>query len=356
MKHFISYLFVLIFILNAHLKAQEETLETKILDLTKTIEKKYPDKTKNYIGITKFFDEYGKENALCKYLAEEINNNLSVSKIFETVDRDLVLKEFDKKKFDYNNINNQQLLDKISQSLYPITNVFCENYLFGTIKDNDDIIKVTIKIVNVPTGNTTLNFTYNLKSDEKTDKFLGKPIRKKPKKVDTVVVVKEKIVVKEIPVVTSPSPLSTSEKQITQQKTEIKQPENNSTQNKSTFPITKKIDSFVFQFLDCYMDGGKIEIPLTLINEADTDEDIEIVMSSSTHFFSNNGKEYSYGYFEFSKNKHYNTFKKLMPSRIKFNGKIVFPNVKNNETGMQLLEIFVGDKKIQIRDIPINKK
>jgi len=30
MKHFISYLFVLIFILNAHLKAQEETLETKI--------------------------------------------------------------------------------------------------------------------------------------------------------------------------------------------------------------------------------------------------------------------------------------------------------------------------------------
>lgn len=54
MKHFISYLFVLIFILNAHLKAQEETLETKILDLTKTIEKNIRTKQKITLELQSF--------------------------------------------------------------------------------------------------------------------------------------------------------------------------------------------------------------------------------------------------------------------------------------------------------------
>lgn len=331
--------------------AQEKTLDAKILDLSKNVEKKFPMTGTNYIGVTKLLMEDGTENQLCKYLAEEINKNFENSNVFAPADRDLVLKEFAKNNFNYNNINNQKLLDKISQSLHAVTNVFIENYLFGTVKDYGDIIKINIKIVNVSTGNTIVNFTYDLQSDETTDKLLGKPIRKKAKKVDTVVVVKEKVVTKEVPVTTSNSPISTSDKPNTQ----VKQVE--TSQNTGTiFPLSKKIDTFTFTLLDCYYDGGKVEIPFTFINDTDAEEDLSMKISYNTRFFSNNGVEYNYGYLEFSNDRYYHTFNKLMPAQIRFNGKLVFESVKSNEKSMQLLEIIVNGKKLSVRDIPISRK
>lgn len=341
-------IFVLFILFVTIIFAQEENLDAKITNLAKTILQKYPDKTTVYLGIYKFQTEDGKENNLCKYLAEELYNKYLDSKRFKMVERAILLQEFQKNKFDFSKMNNQQLLEKISQNIFQTTNYVPEAYLFGTMKDYDDVIKLSIKIISVSTGNTILNMSYDLAADEQTDKLLGKPIRKKQKKVDTVIVVKEKVVPVEKVVV----------KEVVVEKPVYKEtPTQSQTQEPQTgnfFPKQVTIDNITFTFLDCYWEGGKVQINFSVINN-DPEKDLEIKVDKS-HFFSNNGNEYKDIYVELGTNQSWNYIKKIMPSKVMFKGKITIDNVKSNETSMQLFEMIINDKKITLRDVPILRK
>ena len=68
-----------------------------------------------------------------------------------------------------------------------------------------DEIKITIKLVDAISGSSIALSSVKFPSDETTDKLLSKPIREhKAARVDTVVVVKEKIV-------ETPAPVQTQE-------------------------------------------------------------------------------------------------------------------------------------------------
>lgn len=347
-------LLLVLLISSAFLFSQEKTLEEKVYDLAKTIVQKYPDKTTTKIGVYFFLTEDGKLNNLGKYLGDELNEQFSKFKKFQTGDREVILKEFKNAKFDYNGINNQAMLEKIAQNVFNTTNEIPEVFLFGILKDNDDVIKLTVKIVSVATGNNKLNFVYNLKPDDKTDQLLGKPPRPKIKKVDTVVVTKEVIKEKIVPVekVVIKEKIVPVEKVIIKEvpaKEEIKKDEI----AKVGLPKELKFGNFRFVFTKSIISGGKLIISFNVVNTGD-DESL-IIASSRTRIITEQGNEYvnptaNLGSYE----GHFANMK--MISNVKVNGSFEFPNIKASEKNIQVLEMYMNDKTIQLKDIPIEKE
>jgi hypothetical protein len=74
---------------------------------------------------------------------------------------------------------------------------------------------------------------------------------------------------------------------------------------------------------------------------------------SYNRFFSGKGNEYKENKVYLGEDNSYYSLRKNIPAMVKFNGKIVFYNINSDENSIQLLELYINNKKFQVRNIPI---
>lgn len=176
---------------------QEEKIN--VAPLIKQLEKVFK------VGSTKtatyqFLMENGSKNKFTKLVTDKFNEALSNSKRFTPIDQDIVDKAFSKINFTEEMQLNANFYEKMNQVIYSSANAVPEIYIYGKITDNEDVIRISLKAIEATSLLIKANAKTEIEATEFTDKLLGKAITHTKKKEEPVVITKEKIVIKEVPV------------------------------------------------------------------------------------------------------------------------------------------------------------
>lgn len=175
-----------------------QAVPSKFSDLGRQLLSNYVGKHGLRLAIGDFPTIDGKLTNMSLYIAEELNTQLTKSRKFQVIEQEMVKAAFKEMKRDPSVPIDQSSLFDLGSKLY------AEAFVFGTITDLGKSVEINVRIVATELGSTLSSGSIEIAADQMTDRLLGKEKKvveqAPPPKPDTVVVYREKVVEKAVPV------------------------------------------------------------------------------------------------------------------------------------------------------------
>lgn len=322
----------------------EDVVKQSISKIAKELEEKHPGRSKVKVAILHFRTNDNKITPFNAYIQDELNLNYQSSKCFEIIDQNAMNRVADEFGWNLDMSNEYRQYSDLSEQIFRKIGVVPEVFIYGQINDNNETITLTGYLVPNGLKSTNIYSTQKFPSSAVTDKLLGKPVRKpKPEpKPEVVVVEKEVIVEKEVPVYV--------EKEV-EVPVYIEKPKKHPRDNQSSFVGT--IGDMEFELTEAKVIGDKVEVELTVVNNK-MDDRIEYIDS---RFIDPDGNE-------FESRSYNNTFRKRdLIEAVPIRGTITFKGNNIQRTNkMVVIEINVygTDSRnllgtLRFRNVPVSK-
>jgi hypothetical protein len=199
----ITLLFVL-FLLAGNSSAQEATLNEHIKKLTDELEQTYPTRRPVEVAVLDFRTSDNRITAFNTYLQNAFHENYKGSRTFRLFDQDNVNRILSSSEWDLEKSNNFTTYATLREDIFKTLGLGADAFIYGQINDNNETITITAYLIPQGVKPSRLHAAVTFPSSEETDRLLGKPVlrRRRPKpQRDTVVVVRDRIVEREVRVV-----------------------------------------------------------------------------------------------------------------------------------------------------------
>lgn len=183
--------------------AQEVALSDHIKTLTDELAQTYPTRRAIDVAVLDFRTSDNRITAFNTYLQNAFHENYKGSGSFRLYDQNNVNRVLANSEWDLEQSNDFATYATLREDIFKTLGLGADAFIYGQINDNNETITITAYLIPQGVKPARLHATVTFPSSEETDRLLGKPVvrRRRPASQEPVVVVRDRIVEREVRVV-----------------------------------------------------------------------------------------------------------------------------------------------------------
>lgn len=327
--------------------AQESLLGDHIKSLTDELAANSTDKKTIQVAVLDFRTSDNRITAFNTYLQNEFHKNYKNSGNFLLIDQNNINRVLTNNDWDLDKSNDYSVYATLREDIFKTLGVGVDGFIYGQINDNDETITITAYLIPQGVKPSRTHATVTFPSSEETDRLLGKPVKRRPKprpQRDTVVVVRDRIVEREVRLVDTVVIEREVEKPVVVREI-VSEPSEN----------VINIHGYRFELNSIErLHDGSLTCKMTIIR---TQRDMELTIyrnhwRGSTKLFDSSGAEYNPGSIAIANKSEKGSyighrFIENVPTPVTFRVQDVDPEI----TLISLFEITLGDASVEAFNI-----
>ena len=198
-----TILLLAFFVFAGNTGAQEVTLSDHIKSLTDELAQTYPTRRPIEVALLDFRTADNRITPFNTYLLDAFHQHYKGSPVFKLFDQNNVNRVLKNSEWDLEKSNDFTTYATLREDIFKTLGLGADAFIYGQINDNNETITITAYLIPQGVKPSRLHATITFPSTEETDRLLGKPVvrRRRPPAQDPVVVVRDRVVEREVRVV-----------------------------------------------------------------------------------------------------------------------------------------------------------